>query len=780
MRGPDCARSCFFFCLALCLFASPSVLGAGRVVPEAAIDWPAFLQRQDLVWEETPRQWNEGAFIGNGQLGAMVYATLADNRLDFHFGRVDVTDHRGAPDRQTSFGVPGANVMYDFPRLDIGRLALRPAGKIESVTMRLDLWNAELRGKITTSLGGLEFRAIALRDCMVQIIEVVSTEKQSDGQPAPWSWQFLPGNADSPRAQVFPDRPESLAYESNPEPEFVKSDGIDACVQTLLAGGDYATAWLERRDGDRGVIFVSTANEVPASGRSAEVAADEVRSAADASLDDLVAAHRRWWHAFYGESFLSIPDTRLEAFYWAQIYKMGAATREEGPALDLAGPWFRINQWPGMWWNLNIQLTYWPFLASNHLELGRTFIEEIDRYFDALLVMLGGRKLGDLAWALHNYWLHYRYEGDDEALAEKWRPKAERVAREYLGLLAAGPDGRLHLPTMESPEYWRAGEDRMGLFADSNYNLALLRWLLTALLDVDPDNTDSATWRAALDNLADPPVGEDGLMIGADQPVDASHRHYSHLVSFYPLHFEDLTDPSRRDLLRRSLDHWLSVDDGEKLTGYSWTGAAAMFAALGDGNRALAMLNRFLDGPHGRSLLLPNTFYVETGGRNPTIETPLTVASTTIELLLQSHGGVVRVFPAVPGSWREAVFSNLRAQGGFLVSAVRQDGVTKWVRIRSLAGEPLRFRADGWQGPLKIVEGQTNAIREEPSGDYEIQLDAGEKVVLSHQSLTDLPPVRRVTPQKVGAGPFFGLPAGRGLPKDLSWPEPARPSSGQR
>ena len=120
--------------------------------PGLAIDWPAFMRKQDLVWEETPRQWNEGGFIGNGQLGAMVYATLADNRLDFHLGRVDVTDHRGAPDRQTSFGVPDRNVMYDFPRLDIGRLALRPAGRIEAVSMRLDLWNAELRGEVATDL----------------------------------------------------------------------------------------------------------------------------------------------------------------------------------------------------------------------------------------------------------------------------------------------------------------------------------------------------------------------------------------------------------------------------------------------------------------------------------------------------------------------------------------------------------------------------------------------------------------------------------------------------
>ena len=62
----------------------------------------------------------------------------------------------------------------------------------------------------------------------------------------------------------------------------------------------------------------------------------------------------------------------MEAFYWIQIYKFAAASREGGPAVDLFGPWFRTSQWPGIWWNLNIQLTYWPVYAGNRLALGTT------------------------------------------------------------------------------------------------------------------------------------------------------------------------------------------------------------------------------------------------------------------------------------------------------------------------------------------------------------------------------------------------------------------------
>ncbi len=156
---------------------------AAPVAPQIEVDWPEFIGRHDLVWEETPRQWNEGAFTGNGQLGMMVYATLDDNRLDFHLGRADVTDHRKAPDRKTSLGVKGASLFWDFPRLDIGRMALRPAGKILDGTMRQDLWNAEITGTITTDLGELKIRAFTPRDRMVQIIQVSSTEKTSADPP---------------------------------------------------------------------------------------------------------------------------------------------------------------------------------------------------------------------------------------------------------------------------------------------------------------------------------------------------------------------------------------------------------------------------------------------------------------------------------------------------------------------------------------------------------------------------------------------------------------------
>ena len=65
--------------------------------------------------------------MGTGQMGMMLAATLADNRLHFHVERSAVTDHRKASDRKSSMGVNGASVTYGFPPLDLGRMALIPA-----------------------------------------------------------------------------------------------------------------------------------------------------------------------------------------------------------------------------------------------------------------------------------------------------------------------------------------------------------------------------------------------------------------------------------------------------------------------------------------------------------------------------------------------------------------------------------------------------------------------------------------------------------------------------
>ena len=44
-------------------------------------------------------------------------------------------------------------------------------------------------------------------------------------------------------------------------------------------------------------------------------------------------------------------------------------------------------------------------------------------------------------------------------------------------------------------------------------------------------------------------------------------------------------------------------------------------------------------------------------------------------MLIQSHNGIIRIFPAVTATWKDISFTNLRTEGAFLVSAEKKDGM---------------------------------------------------------------------------------------------------------
>ena len=720
---------------------------------KSKIDWPSFMSQHDLVWEDIPKQWAEGAFVGNGQLGMMLYAKLDENRFNFHVGRQDVTDHRKAPNRKTSMGVKGTNLL-DFSRLDIGKMVLHPAGKIKTARLRQDLWNAEIRGTIITDLGEIEFRAFTPYNDKVQVIEASSTERKN-GVKIPFSWEWLPGDASCSRAVIKYERYKD-EYKMNPySPEIKVTDKHAVCVQKLEAGGDYATAWSEvkSKDKQKSTIYISTANEVPALDVSAGVAIHNVNEAKKIGLKKIEKSHREWWHNYFKKSFLSFPDARMESFYWIQLYKMAASSRADGPALDLMGPFFKNTSWPGLWWNLNVQLTYWSFNASNHQDIAINFIKLIDDHFEYQIKYKSGKNLGDFAWATHNYWMYYKFQGDEASILKKWVPKAMKIAEIYEQKLERNPKGQLELKPMGSPEY-------MGFksFKNTNYNLAILRWLLNSLIDAsekaNENSIEIAHWKELLADLIPYPVDENGLMIGSDQPVDISHRHYSHLLALYPLFQLDPNSARDRDLVVKSVLHWHNIEEGKGLAGYSFTGASSLYAALGMGNEAVAVMQDFLDANIGKAHFLTNTFYME--GTNPVVETPLSGAAAIMEYSLQSLGEEIRIFPALPKDWKEASFRDLLAKGGFEVSASMKEEKVEWVVIKSLAGQPCVVHIPGWNGISSDIK---TTIEKVAKSKFKILLKKGETIVLSPEGKKIEPVLKAVLHSKSKIN-YFGIKKG--------------------
>ncbi|WP_409474520.1 glycosyl hydrolase family 95 catalytic domain-containing protein [Streptomyces sp. HC307] len=709
--------------------------------------WGAFLRGQDLLWTRMPSRWYEGPFLGDGLLGSMVYQEPGINQIRFTVQHGRVQDHR--PEFGSGWGTC---------RLPVGHLTLEPVGTITAVDWRLSLWNAELTGTVTTTAGTLTLSGLIHDEVLAVRVTVDGGEQVT--------WTFHPAEAISPRR--ISEAPPS-GYTGNPPwTTRTTADGTEQVLQPLTGGGQTATAY--RRTGAE--LLLSVGHSHP-SDTAAE--ADSLRNLRRAtSYSALRRRHTRWWHTFYRKSFVSFPDQRLQSFHWIQLYKVASASRAGGPVMATCGPWLEPTPWPAVWWNLNVQLEYWLIHGSNHLELDalattlrqnqEQLVANVPAAYRADSSGVGrssdmfanravgepgtGAEAGDLTWALHNVWLSYRHSMDKALLRDTIFPVLRRAINYYLHFLTPGSDGKLHLPSTLSPEYPVVPPQ------DTNYDLVLIRWgcqtLIesTELLGIDDELT--LRWQEVLAKLTPYPVDDNGFMIGAGTAYAQSHRHYSHLLMVYPLYLVNWDQPESRDLIAKSVAHWHALTGAHR--GYSYTGAASMYAMAGDGDTAITYLRKFFD-TSTRYPCQANTHYTEAG---PVIETPLSASQSLHDMFCQSWGGVIRVFPAVPFAWADVTLHDFRTQGAFLVSAVRKAGATRFIRLRSLAGEPLKLRHD-LNGTLTVLLDDGTPARTQDLGDGTLAIDLprGREVLVHSGSRPDLVigPVAVSEP-----GPAWGLP----------------------
>jgi alpha-L-fucosidase 2 len=99
-----------------------------------------------------------------------------------------------------------------------------------------------------------------------------------------------------------------------------------------------------------------------------------------------------------------------------------------------------------------------------------------------------------------------------------------------------------------------------------------------------------------------------------------------------------------------------------------------------------------------------------------TLEGNFAAAAGLQEMLLQSHGGTIRVFPAIPDTWKDVSFTTLRAEGAFLVSAQRINGNTKSVEIVSEKGGRCRLISpfSGKTLTLDLKPGEKTVLTQDP------------------------------------------------------------------
>ncbi len=427
------------------------------------------------------------------------------------------------------------------------------------------------------------------------------------------------------------------------------------------------------------------------------------------------------------------PDPGLSAlaFHYGR-YLLISSSRTGGLPANLQGIWNA--ELPGPWssaytTNINLEMAYWHAETTNLPECHAPLLDWVERLAattgsEAARALYGadgwvlhhnsdawghaaavGAGHGDTAWAfwplggtwlaLH-LWEHYAFGGDLDRLRTQAWPVLEGAARFALDWIQ-GDEARAWTSPSTSPENHYLDDDgeERGVAVNATMDVALLRELAAACRDAAaalglgpgarPAWVDALLARASA--LPDPQVGPDGRLLEWDRPREEPeplHRHLSHLVGLFP--YAQITREGTPALAAAAAASILGR--GPESTGWALAWRTAMWARLGEGARvesqlALALRPASGGGEEHRGGLYPNLL-----SAHPPFQIDGNMGATAgiAEALLQSHGGVIRLLPALPPGWASGSVRGLRARGGILVDIAWADGALVRARLHGARG----------------------------------------------------------------------------------------------
>jgi len=474
---------------------------------------------------------------------------------------------------------------------------------------------------------------------------------------------------------------------------------------------------------------------------SGEQASEKAEAALQRGLKHDYQAHLEYWDKYWAQSSITLPDSVLQKQYQNEMYKFGSTTREHSYPISLQAVWTADNgklpPWKGDYHHdLNTQLSYWPTYTGNHLTEGMGYLNTLwnqrdaykrytRRYFGTEgmnipgVCTLTGEPMGGwiqysmsqtvAAWLAQHFYLQWKYSADRTFLKERAYPFIKDVAIYLEQISEVTPEGVRKLEFSSSPEIF--DNSLQAWFSDmTNYDLAMMHFLFKAASELAHELNladEAGHWASLEAQLPDYDVDEEGcLTFAKGYPYKESHRHFSHAMAIHPLGLIDWSDGEKsQHIIRATLkrpdevgpDYW---------TGYSYSWLANMKARAFDGEGAAQALKTFAE-----CFCLKNTFHANgdqtQSGKSRFTYRPFTLegnfafAAGIQEMLLQSHTGVIRIFPAIPKEWKDVSFESLRAMGAFLVSARMEGGEINRVRIYSEKGGMLKIARPGTLKPNK-------------------------------------------------------------------------------
>ncbi len=347
----------------------------------------------------------------------------------------------------------------------------------------------------------------------------------------------------------------------------------------------------------------------------------------------------------------------------------------------------------------------------------------------------------------------WRYSRDETLLREKIYPLLREFVEFYMGIMRKGEDGVYHLDWSVTPEIFT-------LTRDETATVSMLKVCLETLTEaagiLQTDADRLPLWKDMLTHypsISRTPSG--AFWCGPDVPFD--HYFYGGhiLYPFFPAAVTQDLKGARKTLELidgDAIERSFADRTGQMHMNHEWSQFLTTAARLRTGDRAGGWngLQRFLElfakenGLFSHDPILiadpaeteknerKNASKLHRGRRwcdgnvltddnpevpHPTCVTPnpnakrlapavLEGASAFLflaaETLLQSHGGILRLFPGVPDDFTGS-FDRFLAEGGFEVSAKMKKGKIQSVRIHALHGGTVRLENPFGKQPQVLI-----------------------------------------------------------------------------